>query len=207
MTLQSFGNVTKRSKNKTKDKVIFFMNNFTKKDLKIGMIVETRCNILYMVHEFNNELVFINTHGWLKLTDYEEDLLLHDRELKRLDVINVREPNEMYQLVNGYWHQVPVIWERKELPKLTDDEHAILENLDLNIFYPWIARDKDGRLFLHKERPEKDKGEGVWSSQDQIFFLPYSKLFQFIKWTDTEVYSIHNLIEPKQNERQGDSHE
>lgn len=160
-----------------------------------------------MIHELNGRLVLINASGWMDLEDYKEDLLFFKEGLDEYDIVTVHKPDKPYQLVNLHWYNIPIIWKRNELPKLTDDEHAILENLDLNIFYPWIARDKDGRLFLHKERPEKDEGEGVWSSQDQMFLLPYSKLFQFIKWADTEAYSIHDLIEPKQNERQGDSHE
>ena len=44
--------------------------------------------------------------------------------------------------------------EHKEIPKLSDAERVILENLDAD--YEWIAKDKNGRTMIYTSKPTKD---------------------------------------------------
>lgn len=181
------------------------MTNFTKKNLKIGMIVETKENNLYMTHEFNNELVFINKCGCLKLTDYKEDLSFYDEKLEQFDIANVRKPNKVYQLTNDYWCDAPIIWERRELPKLTDIERVILENARAyGERFRWINKDKNGDIHLYVNKPEK--GRANLTSIYHTRLDAYSHLFQFIKLDDNNTYSIEDLLSvEKDNLNQNES--
>lgn len=172
------------------------MNRFTKADLKPNMIVETRNGNMYMIHEFDNELVLIKEDGWLDLLDYTKDLSFYDKVFRRFDIVTVRKPEKTHQLRENDWHKASIIWERKELPELTEDEKVILRNLDVKNVYPWLTRDKNGLLTLRDEKPKKYKNDVVWRNcKEELFTLPYSKLFQFVKWEDDEPCYIPDLLE------------
>ena len=79
--------------------------------------------------------------------------------------------------------------ERKEKPKLNEDEKAILRNLPKE--YKWIARDLSGMVYIFIERPEK--GQAIWYGCGQPM-IPFYHLFQFIKWEDEEPYLIEKLL-------------
>ena len=88
------------------------------------------------------------------------------------------------------------LWERKETPRLTNDEIAILRNIDKK--YKWIARDKNGILYIYDSVPEK-RGNYKWSRDtlhvDILSNLSlFSHMFNFIKWTDDEPYVIVGLL-------------
>ena len=77
--------------------------------------------------------------------------------------------------------------------KLTDDEKAILKNI--NKRYKWIARDKDRTLFIYGNKPIKK--ESSWMSEnlfDWFCMWIFNHLFQFIKWKDEEPYLIKDLL-------------
>lgn len=76
--------------------------------------------------------------------------------------------------------------------KLTEDEKAILRNMDGDFEY--IARDENGELWVYGVKPEKREREGEWWDPDNGL-LPFSGLFQFIKWEDEEPYLIEDLLE------------
>ena len=90
-----------------------------------------------------------------------------------------------------------VIWldeQHMEPIKLSDAERVILENIDKK--YKWITRERDGRLHVHKNKPEKG---GCWCTEwdSKTNFKLFKHLFQFIKWEDTEPYNIEELLKGK----------
>lgn len=86
-----------------------------------------------------------------------------------------------------------LLWERKEKPILTEDEKAILRNIDKD--YKWIARDKNTRLFAYPNEPYKHHGALGWLGNNSESMQLFKHLFQFIQWEDTEPYLIGELLE------------
>lgn len=81
--------------------------------------------------------------------------------------------------------------EYKEKPKLTDDEKAILRNIEPK--FKFIARDKNRVLFIYMIKPYKDKVR--WESDATFMSLDiFGHLFQSIKWEDEEPYNIEELL-------------
>ena len=70
--------------------------------------------------------------------------------------------------------------------KLTIEEVNILQNID--IAYNYIARDKDGDLFLYSEKPIRNKKDGIWNVGGKIHpkaiaqFQIFNHLFTDLKW-------------------------
>ena len=56
----------------------------------------------------------------------------------------------------------------------------------------WVARDKDGKLYLYRDRPIKDKF--VWYSPGFNLLLA-SASFPEIKWSDDEPTKVKITIE------------
>ena len=74
---------------------------------------------------------------------------------------------------------------------LTDDEKAILRSLPKE--YKFIVRDKNGSLYVYKDKPLK--GNAYWYSNyeyDSIYIFDH--LFNSIKFEDEEPYSIEELL-------------
>ena len=93
-----------------------------------------------------------------------------------------------------------LIWERKEKPKLTEEERIILKNI--NEHFEYIARNEDNRLYLYEKKPRKiDYG---WQMNDDrayfVDFYMYDNLFQFIQWGDEEPYLIEDLLKEEDDE-------
>ena len=80
--------------------------------------------------------------------------------------------------------------EHKEKITLSEAERIILENIDKD--YKWICRDKDGTIYICKEKPFKD--EDIWQNGDGNIVEFYNHLFQFITWNDSEPYNIAELL-------------
>lgn len=87
-------------------------------------------------------------------------------------------------------------------PTLTEDEKVILRNLPKE--YKWVARnntiDNEAKLFVFGSIPERTTNKGLeyecwydFCSDSIALCLPYTNLFQFIKWED-EPYSIEELL-------------
>ena len=86
-----------------------------------------------------------------------------------------------------------VLWERKEKPKITEEEKVILRNLPRE--YKYIARDKinESVLCIFIDKPKKESS--YWFSDNYVSLEVYNHLFQFIKWEDEEPYLISDLLE------------
>lgn len=78
-----------------------------------------------------------------------------------------------------------------EKPKLTEDEKVILKNIDKE--FKWIARDNDGSLFAHKDKPLKTDDYG-WDSIDCMSLGLFNHLFNFVKFDDKEPSLIAYLL-------------
>lgn len=155
----------------------------TKEDLEFGNIVETRDGEKYIFNYIEGKSYFIRLDGagFNPSKYYKNDLSIDDSN-RESDIIKVYKDYTLKEL----------LWERKEMPKLSDDEKAILRNIDK--CFKWVARDKSGRLRICAGE-RLVKVEDYWYSKfysTQSF--PYTQLFKFIKWTDDEPYLIEDLL-------------
>ena len=80
--------------------------------------------------------------------------------------------------------------EYKEPIKLTKFEYEYLK-VAKKTEYNFIARDDDGRLFLHGNTAWKD--ELAWEYGGKNIFV-FTELFKFVKWADEEPYCIDEIL-------------
>lgn len=76
--------------------------------------------------------------------------------------------------------------------KLTRLEYGILNHILNNTDYSYIARERDGALFIYKDKPVKTTY--YWDCSDVNDFKYFNDLFPFIKWEDEEPKSIKKLL-------------
>lgn len=83
--------------------------------------------------------------------------------------------------------------EYKESTKVTRLEYELLKYWSSE-GYKYIARDRDKRLFLYKEKPSKKYS--CWGSMYGHRMLnDFVTLFQFVKWEDSEPTSIKDVLD------------
>ena len=153
-----------------------------KSELECGNVVETREGIKYLYHCKNSDrFLNLDYNGYLWIRDFDKNLKSSDG-LNEFDIMKVYKDYTCKEL----------LWERKETPKLTEDEKVILRNLPKE--YKWIARDSSGMVYIFIEKPEK--GQAIWYGFGQPM-IPFYHLFQFIKWEDEEPYLIVDLLKGK----------
>ena len=151
-----------------------------KSDLKYGNVVETREGIKYLYHCKNSDkFLNLDYDAFLWIRNFDENLKCIN-DLNELDIMKVYKDYTCKEL----------LWERKEKPKLNEDEKAILKVL-LNEKYKWIARDKNDWLYVYASKPKK--GITIWENTGSPM-MPFVHLFNFIKWEDEEPYSIEELL-------------
>ena len=151
-----------------------------KSDLQYGNVVETRMGDKYFVYHRYPEkaLIRLNISEYITLDSYYENLTDINGFIE-FDIMKVYKDYTCKEL----------LWERKEEPKLNEDEKAILRNVPKE--YKWIARDKNGSIYLYINKPVKR----FFGFDDfGTIRLPFDHLFQFIKWEDKEPYSIEELL-------------
>ena len=85
--------------------------------------------------------------------------------------------------------------EYKEPIKVSKLEHDILKYLSDNTRHMYIARNKDGNLFLYDTEPVKNKVNDWWSGRNIHGMLAFNKLFQFVKWEDEKPTSIKDVLD------------
>ena len=153
---------------------------FSKKDLDSGNVVEIRNGQKFLYHNIDRDKILdIRGYNYLKLTNYDKNFNCMTGTSPIFDIVKVYRDYTCQE----------VLWERKEEPKLTEDEKTILRNVPQ--YYKWIARDGNGVVCLYPDKPHKSKT--IWDSYGALF--PFHHLFQFIKWEDDEPYSIEELLE------------
>ena len=156
-----------------------------KSDLEYGNVVEVRdgTRFLYqkskVIEPSMDFISLIDGRHWLSLYYLTDDLKARHRICDACDIMKVYKDYTCTEL----------LWERKDEPKLTEDEKVILRNLPKE--YKWIARDLSGIVYRFIERPEK--GQAIWHGCGQPI-IPFYHLFNFIKWEDEEPYSIEELL-------------
>lgn len=155
-----------------------------KEDLKLGNIIETKNGKRYIYLECQkNDLIDLDGVNQVSLHYYNDDLTRkNDSKIDRdLDVQKIYEDYTLKK----------VLWERKEKTKLTETEKVILSNLPKECKY--IARDREGNLYVHLLSPRKEWGQ--WLSKGSIESLVvYNHLFNFIKWEDEFPTLIEDLL-------------
>ena len=154
----------------------------TKEDLKYGNVIELRNGRLYLYSNCEDWLIKLDGSKYMCIHNYDDNLNLDVPEITNgsLDIMRIYKDYTCKE----------VLWERKEKQILTDVERIILENIDKN--YKWIARDKNGRLYIHQNKPFKYSE--FWSDDNCRRDFPFDNLFQFIQWEDEEPYSIEELL-------------
>ena len=153
-----------------------------KSDLECGNVVEVRNGRKYFVyHSCTGKALTSLITGWSVGFDAYNENLTYSNDFIDFDIMKVYKDYTCKEL----------LWERKEAPKLTEDEKAILKVL-LSEKYKWIARDKNGWLYVYASKPKK--GITIWENTGSPM-MPFVHLFQFIQWEDEEPYSIEDLLE------------
>lgn len=80
--------------------------------------------------------------------------------------------------------------EEDEPPELTEDEHDAAADL-YDRDFEWLARDKDGKLYAFRDKPEKD---GAYWNSFANKAEPVDEDFGFISFEDEEPWSIAHLL-------------
>ena len=164
-----------------------------KQELENGMVVETRHKQRFLVIGDN----LLGQHENIKLKEYNEELWFGNKYSYGLDIMKVY-PN-MFAITDYKVAQQP-LWERKEPPRLTNDEIAILRNIDKK--YKWIARDKFDKLCIYKDEPHKTSygwrahqpsTMEIWAS-----LKPFDHLFDEITYSDKKPININDLLDSMQ---------
>lgn len=83
--------------------------------------------------------------------------------------------------------------EYKEPIKLSRLEYDILKYISDNTKYLYITRDDCNGLFLYGIEPTK--GDGCWYGKYYAGMAAFSKLFQFVQWSDEKPTLIQSILE------------
>lgn len=97
--------------------------------------------------------------------------------------------------VGDHCSNIKIKWllsEYKEPIKLGKLEYDILKYISENTKYLYITRDDCNGLFLYGIEPTK--GDGCWYGKYYAGMAAFSKLFQFVKWENSEPTSIKDIL-------------
>lgn len=81
------------------------------------------------------------------------------------------------------------------MPMITEEEYSFLISLDDK--WKWLARDKNGELYLFTKEPLKPTYFFVsWSNskRSDMEFISGEGMFPFVKWSDDKATFIYDLI-------------
>ena len=76
--------------------------------------------------------------------------------------------------------------------QFSENEKTILKSIDKK--WKWLARDKDGILYVYTHRPIKSSENYTFSDGSWERFNTFGHLFQSIQWTDDEPVEIAKVI-------------
>lgn len=168
-----------------------------KSDLISGKhIVETRIGDRFLVA--GDFLPDIYGNGFTELTSYTEGLNRIDSftGFCEYDICKVYEIVYRTSLPRLFEDSetVKLVWERK--PELSEAERVILENVDKE--YKYIARDRNQKIYLHKEKPVWL--HGMWTSgiNQSVGMHQFGNLFKMIDSESWNPTLIADLLEGKQ---------
>ena len=115
-----------------------------------------------------------------------------DRQFDRLQMLD-REYKELKERLN---HERILNSIKQQLaPKeyqFSANEKTILRSL--NEKWKWLARDKDGILYVYTHRPIRSGENYTFSDGSWEKFNTFGHLFQSIQWTDDEPVEIEKVI-------------
>jgi hypothetical protein len=166
-----------------------------KSDLRHGMVVKTRNKLRFLV--FDDKL--LGQHENIRIKEYNDDMRFGSKHQPgditpdNFDIMKVYPTIYAFKVVDQPW--LP-LWERKEPPRLTSDEIAILRNIDKK--YKWIARDKFDKLCIYKDEPHQTSygwrahqpsTKEIWAS-----LKPFDHLFDEITSSDKKPINIKWLL-------------
>lgn len=85
------------------------------------------------------------------------------------------------------------------MKKFTEDEKIIARKI--NKKFKWMARDKNGSLFVYVSNPTKEEKFGAWVSNNHYYISINAVfdqgLFKSIKWKDAEPTRISDIYNPQ----------
>lgn len=172
-----------------------------KSDLKTGMRVKVRIGQIYLVirdiqHvDGHQELAFISNCGFIKGSNYDDGLINTISFSSSFDVMEVytinENPNNLLTSCTLDLDKRFSIWKRQEY---TDRQEEIFKALKV-LGFNYVARDDDGDIYTYQEKPLKIIDYCNWNDHCNSFELinGIEKVFDFIKWEDTEPFEIPNL--------------
>ena len=155
-----------------------------KQELEKGMVVETRDKQRFLVIGDNLE----GEDGYLKLQDYKDYMQFgnnHQPGYINLDNFDIMKVYPNIFAITDYKVAQQPLWERRETPRLTNDEVTILRNIDKK--YKWIARDIFGKLCIYEDEPHQ-------TSYGWAFLKPFDHLFDKIASSDKKPINIKWLL-------------
>lgn len=84
--------------------------------------------------------------------------------------------------------------EYKEPIKVSKLEYDILKYLADNTKHMYIARNKNGNLYIFDIEPRKSKADDLWTGRGTSWLGVFNKLFQFVQWEDSEPTAIEDVL-------------
>ena len=166
-----------------------------KKDLRVGYVVKIKDNRYCLITKDTKLMELKKGYIVTALDCYNEDLTYgasnYFNETK-CESLDIQEVYENYTLKTLLW---------KKGAMLTEDEKIILAHISKQ--YNYIARNKNGSLWVYKRTPEKCNE--AWNSKyshlvytDSFSLKLFEHLFQFVRWEDKESYNISKLLKERE---------
>ena len=117
------------------------------------------------------------------LLDYYNEHGIHKADKVVITALTVLDKHTAAQLSENFTDGALIIDDGDN----TEEKHACIER--------WIARDKDGTLYLYvgKEPPKKEKS--VWDAEYDDFIKLDGSLFKEVQWSDKEPTKVKLVIE------------
>jgi len=165
-----------------------------KSELKSGMVVDTDYG-RYLVVDTKDGLLLISKNGYMRLSDYNDDLTFRN---------NLFTINKVYQVV-GYQSGMLMIdidykfdvydellWQRNAPYKFTEKQLEVLAPYRHDYSDWWLAKDKNGDLFVYSGKPEKQDVIWLETSVD-LEGIMFEKLFTDYDW-ETEPIQLKEIF-------------
>ena len=132
---------------------------------------------------------FVNSRFW------------YDTDAKICKIFEIQKAYSLSDML-VFGKGLNLIWGRK--PEISEVERVVLENVDKE--YKYIARDKNGSLFLYSNEIFKFTDEWCFdgykgTDEKHSDFGLFKHLFKMVKWEDDEPTLISDLLEVNNNEQ------